>query len=507
MDLNYAKLLPNELLIEIFDHLSSNMLIMCTLVCKRWNEVISTSGLISNRFRLKLEGVELNNYGWMQVERNYTSVHFKINQPGEDFFNVINPSIIQTLDLKCNIKSTHLTTFLSNLPALEELTMCLIIEEIPDNLRKIKLNIKKLNISNNLLEVLSHICANELVELFVEARSKKFVDFSNLIEFIGHQKKLEKLSVMHDVAEQFLNYAEVFKFEFRLKSFALCGESIPERFEDQLSRFLLIHRDTLDTVRLDEIQFLWRFNIYELIWNNMPHIKHIDMNIMDINLLLIEDNDPKWNQHIPIESITFVGDAEKEDLICLKTVLKKFPRTKFINFSCYFEGYDDTTTYLINSDMNNLTVLHMPRVFDQKLLSNHRFFFPNLREFGMSLIEDKKMARFFRRHAKTLKIISIECINDGECNVLEEILRIKYIKLSLRMNSLSAMKMYDARMLDPISWSHLSWTLEIKVGTWRYSYKFPDDEVIWLNHKQSSRIAANLFLDNLNSCPVFTRFY
>lgn len=36
MELNYTKLLPEEILIKIFDYLSSNMIKTSTLVCKRF---------------------------------------------------------------------------------------------------------------------------------------------------------------------------------------------------------------------------------------------------------------------------------------------------------------------------------------------------------------------------------------------------------------------------------------------------------------------------------------
>lgn len=408
--------------------------------------------------------------------------------------------------LNCNsIKSAHLTTILRNLPALEALSLCVSIEDIPKNLEKVELKIKTLKILSRLNELFKHINTNELTELNLDLAMSDFEGYKDVIKFIGYQKKLELLSLQQYAASLFLDYSEVYKFDFRLKNFVIDGNYVADVYEERLSRFLMIHKDSLETVRLFKMINFWRFNIYELIWNNMPNIKHIDMNIHRLAIAMETRNDDRWNNHIAVETITFYGNANSQDIQCLRTVLKKFPATKSLGLN-HYRIYSDWNKIIrqVCSDMKTLTVLYMPCNFNQKLLKIQSIYFPNLEEFYMGAIKDERISHFFRRHSKTLKKIFVVWSNDDLISpTIREIVKYENNpKLFIQTCTKDLTVIYNNQIIK----CNKRWTLELIVGTWNFCYKFPDDSFNWRDHGKSCVAIIDFLLPFLTANPttVFT---
>jgi hypothetical protein len=293
---------------------------------------------------------------------------------------------------------------------------------------------------------------------------------------------------------------KVFEFEFRLTSFAIDGKYMSVEEGRHLPRFLMIHKDTLETVRLNNLDSDWPYSIYEFIWDNLPHVKHVDMRVFELANYTEDGQNEKWSRPVPIESMTFYGEANDEDISSLTIVLNRFPDIKCLNFSKLklSTHWNDIFCHISN-ELHNLTVLHMPESFEQDTFDADNIYFPKLEEFSMLEIKDKRMSLFFCRHSNTLKKISFKWTNqDADKLALEEIMKIKDPELTLKMSPSNVMSLFDYHEIDLDN----LWALKLNVGWKKFSYKFPDDEYIWKYHKCSCLNSFYKVLENLTDYPI-----
>lgn len=198
--MNLIDILPNELLIEIFEYCK---VLPLTLVCRRFNKIISGSSKLMRSLSLVIKDKQGSSDLIVKSKRNHQSVSFKFNYKiKEDCFKIFEKfNEIKILDLTRSIVSAgDFKNILSLLPKLEKLSIYSSHMKNKENLNqlespKLQMKLKSLNFRNSDAGFLFFLKDSSIDTLFVAMPATDIHnDYAN---FLRSQTRLKKIEYMN----------------------------------------------------------------------------------------------------------------------------------------------------------------------------------------------------------------------------------------------------------------------------------------------------------------------
>ncbi|XP_070506806.1 uncharacterized protein [Chironomus tepperi] len=471
-------LLPEEILIKIFDYLSPKMVKTCCLVCKRWDYIVSNSRQIMKKFQLNLEESNLMIQKAKLLNRKHQII--KVKNLNESTMDVISLHNLQSLQISCcKIESTIFAKVLSQLKLLEIFSAKAVAFiddfEIDDDFKRVSLKLKELRIEYCDIDLVEFFDTDSL-EIF-EVSSLLTEECDSVINLLKRQKNLKKFGVGGVICENFYQSDEIYKFSFRLKSLKIDKASMTNDQNDPLFKFLLLQQDSLTSMK---ILYPIETVVHRFILENLVNLTHLEMPVSTLseNHEDILNQLPR-NQHI--ESIKFFGILR--NLNNAKLVMNIFPNIKHLDLSqitthIWFMDF----LHYVSQTFKNLESLKIPNLFNQRL--HQGIFFPKLTSFSVAKIYDETIYNpFIRRHSGTLEDIYIGWTDDNFIKGLtvDEIMNCS----KLKRVTISSYSPLVTRMFNKVSAKNKQWILESRIKNnldldyIPLIFKFPDDKAVW----------------------------
>ncbi|KAG5668366.1 hypothetical protein PVAND_016307 [Polypedilum vanderplanki] len=319
--------LPEDVLIEIFNYLSSKDVLASTLVCKRFNDIISNSITLLNKFEVNFNRKKINNE-WIG-SRNYQKI--KIEPQAFLHFLPIVKTIIN------DVTTLSLATIFSNQPGKwppdeNDIKELLLMTKNLKNLKvkfsrvKIKQNKDKIKLKLN-LDSLKIIGGDEFLLLFHDCQVKKFsfttfnYNVSNeLKKFLLNQENLEYFDMSSVSCGLFQdNFLLTAKFQLKKIKFG----QIPDDEKEIFIKFLIKHEKTLKEFEMNScddkiVEILSKFKNLKCLTINserkiFPDVK-MD-NIEKLTILQCANFNCDWSEKFPnLIELKLVGPKECEGL-------------------------------------------------------------------------------------------------------------------------------------------------------------------------------------------------
>lgn len=200
---------------EIFKHLDCESLKKCALVCKQWNDIISSSEVTMKKFEYTMDKNSICDDTKLSTTRKHRNLRVEDRSlPRTECKEMIGLSLIKNLTFSIAnvlwLDLCQLTTLVVQMPALEELDFFLHHRPILErsSVFPILPNLRKLHIfstSSTVLKYFGNIIAPNLRDLTYEGYHDKNVpeDFHKLIMNASHLSNLSlSASLMKSLLEQ-----------------------------------------------------------------------------------------------------------------------------------------------------------------------------------------------------------------------------------------------------------------------------------------------------------------
>lgn len=192
--MDYFTNLPNEILLDVFEHCR---LLPLTLVCRKFNEIISNSPTLLKRVNLVIsEKIPASNL--VKSKRQHQAVLFKFNYKiTEDSLDAFNKfQGIKSLEfMRCLINADLFLKMLEALPNLETLSIYTTFLKNKEKIDPPRLmNLKRLNFRNSDEKFLEYLQNSELRSLYVgfpPQSSNKILE-----EFLKSQTKVRAIEYL-----------------------------------------------------------------------------------------------------------------------------------------------------------------------------------------------------------------------------------------------------------------------------------------------------------------------
>lgn len=317
-------LLPEELLIEIFNYLSSSDLLHLTTLNSYFNEVISSSPQILKKFSLyfrKSEEVWIGSRAYSNlIIENYSVIqHEKILQ---DVGGNIRSLKIKRWNWSLDIdRLLEIFRLCPNLKLLkfEKIQFNFMLKLNEENLPKYdNLELELLETDSRILPIFKNCTARTFSFDYVPSGGRFTIP--EVIDFIKRQESLEELTLSGFVAfidagmgKIIFNDVTLSSVKFRLKK--LCLKMSPLYETIHFNNFLRLHAGSLTHLEIDSM-FFWDFSHFLTECTNLTNLKILKRDRQSMLTRKLET----------VKSLTIEGIVDK-------IYLANFPNLKFLNVS------------------------------------------------------------------------------------------------------------------------------------------------------------------------------
>lgn len=496
-EMEYDSLLPEEILVNIFQYLSPKAIKTCSLVCKRfvtysfvkyppvtayrlliyiyrWDTIISNSRQVMKKFQLNLEESEnMINHAKFLKRKHQT---IKLKNLSENSLHVISLHNLNHVQLSCcKVEPDKLTHLLKSLPQLEKFHAKAVdfLDDV-ESCNKVEVKLKELRLEYCDIDIVDFFDTSSL-RIF-EVSSLLTEECDNVIELLKNQKDLQQLGIGGIVAEHVFNSPEICKFQFHLKSLNIDKASMKNDQNEALFKFLLQHKNTLTSLK---ILYPIDNTVYQFILSNLRNLQHLE-----IPVTTFSQQSPDYFMTLAknhTESVKFFGIFK--NLNNAKLVLNVFNNLQYLDLSqITTNNWFMDLLLQISKTFRNLFSLKIPNLFNQPCHQNINF--PKLKEFSVAKIYDDTVYNpFIRRHSDTLENIFIGWTDDNFIKGLtvEEIMNC----FNLKHVTICSYSPLVTKMFNKVSTRKQPWILESRVKMAldldyiKLIFKFPDDKAVW----------------------------
>ncbi|KAL7011067.1 hypothetical protein ACKWTF_014074 [Chironomus riparius] len=275
--------LPDEVLIYIFNLFESPDIPNFTLVCKKFNDLISNSTQLMKNFTIRVSNKTNATDEWNGTRKYSRLIIQKMHKEVPEILEAISNNLILLCINSVSIDATELKKILVNCPKLLRLDLNSLTLNYDDGCFEephLKLDIDSLGWGSdfNILKMFMHCQIKSFYSYRLKTKPGELEACQN---FLKLQKKLEKISFI-----KFDNDADIFNddalndVEFRLKNLSI--KTIREVEIENFKKFLKNHQDSLQHLEMN--QFL-RYELAHMINQteildcvaNFPNLKSLDL--------------------------------------------------------------------------------------------------------------------------------------------------------------------------------------------------------------------------------------
>ncbi|CAG9799677.1 unnamed protein product [Chironomus riparius] len=473
--------LPDEVMIEIFGYLSPHMLKSCNLVCKRWDDIISSSKELMSKFQLVLTDSE--DYEDAQ-ELNQNHQKIIVQKLCSESLDTIRLYNLNTLKL-CHCHDQKLSDLVKAIRSLPMLKVFIAWEQkfeddIADiqNFEKIRINMIKIECVSDIVRIFD--CSSfTKVRLFWNHQmslEKKMLSY----KFLSKQKNLKHLKLSEYPNDNFFHSPEIFKkFQFNLESFGCFLPSVEMKHYKNIIKFLDSQKQSLTKLDI-EIQPRDMFKLEEIQDYVLKHM----FNLKDLRLdLSVKDEEgPEMEVHLQPTQVTknierlFYKGPQRSSAKC-KRIIDLFPNIKHLHFESDYAREFRVLKH-VSKTKNNLESIQFLS-FHSDVQNSYSVYFPNLKELSSFAINDEdSFSSFISRHSKTLERITIEDVEDMTELTADAIMKcenLKFVELGTwAENLLDVMSLFHdiSSRNKPLTFRHYFFSSKT-------TFKFPEDKIFW----------------------------
>lgn len=365
--------LTEEILIEIFNYLPENDLISLTRTCKAFNEIISNTSKIVQRFCVKFNPLNKNSE-WIR-RRKYKKIKFSHcdNNLFLRFQVMIdaNGSCIKEIEIEeCSIEDSSLKLLLFTCPNVKSLTLIKVNHLTNSNVSyegNLDLNLIKLKFNETSLEFLEilqnctqlkEISLAYYAETEIQNALNGFLITQNDLKVLRLEQKAYDYDYEHS-CEIFKNIEE-FSFELENIEFISFYLNRHENLSENFKMFLDNQRESLKSMTLknSDFQILMHCRNFEKLttlrieteyYNSLngefPYIKNVEMTYANYSSM--------WNELFPnIENLKIKNQKYVYDAyVFIPSRVKKL-----IYENCIFKKFKFPKDYDENNEIEELSL-------------------------------------------------------------------------------------------------------------------------------------------------------
>ncbi|XP_070509462.1 uncharacterized protein [Chironomus tepperi] len=483
--MNITNGLPDEVLIKIFGFLSPHMLKNCNLVCKRWDDIISSSKELMSKFQLVIYGPD-DYLDVQKLNRNQQSII--VRKLCAESLDAICHFNLSELDV-CyseNQKLSDLVEAIRNLPMLKVFSAWEVKfeDDIPDiqSFERININIEKVH------------CVAEVIRIFDCSTLKNVRLLWNnemplerkllTYELLSKQKNLEYFILSEYQMDNFFHSREIFmKFQFRLKSFQYFSAASPLKHYKNFIRFLDSQKSSLTTLDLEmqprdmiKIETIQKYVLEHMI--NLKTLR-LDLSVRDEeNTQWISEIDEKLEPTQVTKNITSLKyKGPQTSLSKCKRLIDLFPNLKYLHFESDYVREFKVLKHVSKTQVNIESLEFLS--FHSDIVTSFSVYFPKLKNLStFAICDENAFSSFVSRHSTTLERITIEDIDDMTeltANAIMECENLKYVKLGTWNDDLLSVM----NLFHEISSRDKPLTFIYEFFSSSTTFKFPEDKIFW----------------------------
>jgi hypothetical protein len=388
----------------------------------------------------------------------------------QNSLDVICRHNLKSLKVESNFKLSDLVKALRNLPDLKCLnaSSTTYIDDVSnaDYFVKVQTNLLQLACHVDMIYIFDCSSLRKLKLTFKYSRNYNRM----LVDFLFQQNDLQELA-LDSVNDDIFALDDIFQLKLSLKSLRIYCFERHFQFHDNLSKFLLLQKDSLTSLQL--AAFSEPDLGIEFVLKNLKKMKYLELSRyyyrdkISFNNLTPENHTAKNIESLEFNIMNF-NLSEAKEFFNLFLNLK--------NLSLYKDFSDNFELLLHISNTNTkleiLIVNHMTNDFCH-------IYFPNLKEFCAKnwVVSDGCLRSFINKHSGTLEKLSLRGNDIYTESVAKEIMNCKKLTSLVIVNF--SKHLHHLKWIYDISLRALSFTLTIGFYRVIETFKFPDDKAIW----------------------------
>ncbi|XP_070499370.1 uncharacterized protein [Chironomus tepperi] len=471
----------DEILIEVFRHLSPQMLKSSRLVCKRWDQlIVNNKNLWKNHqivFRSKKD------FHKFSVIRNMPKDVVMLDDQGfrleiYEYLHDIHSLKIDLRPCKAYLDPPYFAKIIHSVPHLKILHVSDIIfnEEIQNikNFQKVKINLTELQCNSELVDIFDCTTLKILNVRWHYSLSKQ--KKKNVCKFISKQNELEDLTL--NQPNDFFEHFKKLKTKQKLKSFTFFSNV---NFKDHIAfnKFLEPHKHSLESLKVQIFSFEQSKTqieeILKYVMRNLSNLKEFEIDTVFKGI-------KRKIEVLPLQLSTFAGKSIERfgfnDIFYAvddtKQLIDMLPNMKHLSIkSCICKLVELLDYAAFNPKLESLKVFNFDCVVSAVK-------FANLKEFSVHTFSQSIQAfcSFISRNSKTLERITIGdatniCLH--AVNAINKCENLKTLTVDVYGNNLSLIMqtMYEIVLYDkPL-------TVIFKCYPSTVIFKLPEDKIFW----------------------------